>query len=178
MKIIFMAFALALTLASCAGNRTAPQQAGPVETSDGSHRFMGNYLDSKLPRAVIYKTDGNYDDLVPVTMDAARTVILSYPAPTDIYDGTAYRKPTKLIDGYLLDNRGITRNTVFLDYTYEEYAKLDPYPTAESLSGHIKVKYPLVEMYLVERTAQPDKVAYYNSVIKSGFPNCEKIELK
>lgn len=68
-----------------------------------------------MPKARIYRTNGDYRDKVPVNLDAARSTVVSYPAPTDL---TAL--PVQLADGYLLDLRGIGPNTAFTSYTYAE----------------------------------------------------------
>lgn len=178
MKSIVPLLFLMLMSVSCATNRDAKSEAKPEAVENSGDHFIGTVLDSKIPKAIIYKTKANYNDLVPVTMDESKTSIVSYPAPSDIVLGDGYATPTELEDGYLLDNRGITPNTAFLDYTYEEYAKLDPYPTADELLEHVSVKYPFVEMYYVGRKFSPDRVKHYNEIVKSKFAGCEKVELK
>lgn len=83
-----------------------------------------------LPRAVIYKTSGDFDSNVPVTLDAGRTSLVSYPAPTDLTDAST---PVRLADGWLLDRRGITPTTAFTRWTYDEYAALPAAPSAEAI---------------------------------------------
>lgn len=88
-----------------------------------------------LPRAVIYRTNGDYDDRVPVTLDATRTSIVSYPAPTDI---TSASVPLVLADGWLLDRRGgISVNSAFLDWTYAQYAAMSHTPSIAEIMSHI-----------------------------------------
>ena len=87
-----------------------------------------------LPRAVIYRTNGDYDDRVPVTLDATRTSIVSYPAPTDI---TSASVPLVLADGWLLDRRGgISVNSAFLDWTYAQYAAMSHTPSRSPRDRH------------------------------------------
>lgn len=87
------------------------------------------------PRAVIYRTDGDYDDRVPVTLDASRTSIVSYPAPTDV---TAASAPLVMADGWLLDRRGgICMNSAFLDWTYAQYAAMPHAPSIAEMMSHI-----------------------------------------
>ncbi len=178
MKNIVLLSAIALTLAACATKRTPATDAMTSATDTSGDRPAALVLDSRIPRAVIYKTKANYNDLVPVTMDEARSMIVAYPAPSDVVAGGTYARPTELAGGYLLDNRGVTSNSAFLDYTYEEYAKLNPYPTAAELLRHVVETHPFTEMYYVERPSSPDKTAYYNSVVESGFAGCERAELK
>lgn len=88
-----------------------------------------------LPRAVIYRTNGDYDDRVPVTLDATRTSIVSYPAPTDVTSASA---PLVLADGWLLDRRGgISMNSAFLDWTYAQYAAMSHAPSIAEIMAHI-----------------------------------------
>ncbi len=74
------------------------------------------------PKAVIYQTNGDYRDNVVVTLNASRDGLLSYPAPTDV---TANSAPLAMDGGWWLDRRGgISANSAFLQYTYEQYRKL------------------------------------------------------
>lgn len=87
-----------------------------------------------LPKARIYRTNGDYIDNVPIQMNADRTAIVSYPAPSDLSDSS---KPLQLADGYLLDRRGIGLNSAFTSYTYDEYMHLPSPPSLEELKLHI-----------------------------------------
>lgn len=96
---------------------------------------------------VVYKTKQNYDNLVPVLLSDDKTEIVMYPAPTDIYYQGQLALPTKLEEGYLLDNRGIGKNVAFLKLTYQEYAKLEKVPLLTELYKMIVDKDPLLELY-------------------------------
>jgi hypothetical protein len=63
-----------------------------------------------------------------------------------MYKGN-FAYPTVLREGYLLDNRGISQGVAFLDFTYEDYSKLDRTPDAGELLKHIIDNDPLTEMY-------------------------------
>lgn len=90
---------------------------------------------SMIPRGVIYRTNGNYDNKVSVNLDPSRKELLSYPAPTDVNAGSA---PAVMADGWLLDRRGgVGVNSAFLDWTYEEYSKLPSAPTRAEIMAHI-----------------------------------------
>jgi hypothetical protein len=56
-------------------------------------------------------------------------------------------KPIKLKKGYWLDKRGITQNTVFINYTYNAYNKLVEAPSIQALYASIIDKHPIIEMY-------------------------------
>ena len=83
---------------------------------------------------MVYKTDGNYADNVPVQMGGGG-VITSYPAPSDVSPERS--TPLAVADGWLLDRRGISPRTVFTSYTYAEYAALPSAPTPQQLRAAI-----------------------------------------
>lgn len=114
---------------------------GIEELKNGSQPYH-----SVSPVVYIYKTKKDYSHLVPITMNADRTRILSYPAPSDLIRNGQLTLPTALDKGYWLDNRGITPNVVFLTYTYEEYSKMPTAPSKEDMLKHIEDKYPLVNI--------------------------------
>ena len=103
------------------------------------------------PPAVIYKTTKDYDKNVPVTLSEDGSRIVSYPAQSDIRKGDSFSYPTKLVDGYLLDNRGISPNSAFLRFTYEDYYNMDNIPNAERLMNYILDDDPFTEYYEVGR---------------------------
>lgn len=133
---------------------------------------------SSAQQAVVYKTNIDLVDYVPVIMNESRTKIISYPAPTDLFYEGKLAKPTILKDGYLLDNRGITENVVFLNYTYEAYRNLKTAPSINEMLRNIKEKYPLKELiYCGSRYHYKDEVKELNAIIDAGFPNCKKAKL-
>ena len=113
-----------------------------------------------LPHIIIYKMKADYSNLVPVTMNPQRTVITSYPAKSDIRPSA---KPVALNDGWYLDRRGIGPNTVFTDYTYEQYANLEKTPSVSELMEHIIEKHPLLDLY--DCGTQPLSTDELNEVI-------------
>lgn len=126
-----------------------------------------------LPLAVIYRTRTDYRNLVPVTLSADGKTIVSYPAPTDVSSTTS--TPLALHDGYLLDRRGISLHTAFLDYTYDEYAALPAVPPVDTLLAHVIDRQPLTSLvrlplHVHEASENLDAV---NALIDSGFEGCE-----
>lgn len=88
-----------------------------------------------IPKAVIYRTNGDYNQNVPITLNSARNAVVSYPAPGDVSEAST---PVALGDGWLLDRRGgVGLNTAFLRYTYGQYAKLPQVPGTAELMGSI-----------------------------------------
>jgi len=96
---------------------------------------------------IIYKTKKDYADKIPVSMNDEKTKIVSYPAVKDIYYNGKLAYPTQLNDGYLLDNRGIGKNTVFLSITYDAYSKLTEVPSLADMMKMIINKEPFTEIY-------------------------------
>lgn len=121
------------TLCACAPARKsstpAVSPAPPAIVRIGPGRTIGG---APEPSAVIYRTNGNYDDNVPVNVSAAG-LLLSYPAPTDLRDAS----PLPLAAGFLLDRRGIGPNTAFTRYTYATYSALPAPPAPDSIMAAI-----------------------------------------
>lgn len=150
-----------------------------AESKTASQATERKIIFSPGPQAIVYKTKENYDNLVPVNMNGDRSQILSYPAPSDISYNGKLSKPTKLKNGYLLDNRGIGPYTAFLDYTYDEYKNLPQAPTNKELMSRIKEKYPFKEfVYCGLRTQYKNEVKELNEVIDSNFKNCRIFDVQ
>jgi hypothetical protein len=99
------------------------------------------------PKTIVYKTKKDYYMNVPVILSDDKSKIVSYPGIKDIYYKGEFAYPSKLENGYLLDNRGINENVAFLEFTYEDYSKLDKTPDAEKLFDRILDPDPITEMY-------------------------------
>lgn len=120
-------------------------------------------------QTIIYKTRTNYSRYVPVTMNADKTEIVAYPAPSDVYRNGKLAYPTPLADGYLLDNRGIGLNSVFLKVTYEEYSKLAQAPSLKEMMDLIVDKDPFLRIYnLGTRSRFKDEVTEINGIISKN----------
>src|SRR4029078_1289771 len=101
---------------------------------------------AKGPPTLVYKTQKDYHDLVPVWVSDDKSRIVAYPGIKDIRTSNGFPLPTSLNDGYLLDNRGINKNAAFLKLTYEEYSKLDSLPGITEMYKWIKHKDPLITL--------------------------------
>jgi hypothetical protein len=132
----------------------------PAPKQNGKSGWLG-------PPAIVYKTKGDYNNNVPVTLSEDKSKIVSYPAPVDLYYRGKLAYPTKLAKGFLLDNRGISPNTVFLKITYEEYSKLNSAPAMDELMKMIIDTVPFTEMYnLGVRNRFKNEVEEIDSIIK------------
>jgi hypothetical protein len=121
------------------------------------------------PPAIVYKTKMDYYENVPVMLSADKKKIVSYPAQSDLKRGGEFTYPTKLKNGYLLDNRGIGLNTVFLRFSYADYFNMDNIPTADRLLNYILDDDPFVEFYEVgQRGDYTDIEAQINEIISKN----------
>jgi hypothetical protein len=114
------------------------------KTSENSNAFVPQFIPG--PQALVYKTKHNYANLIPVVLSDDKTTIVSYPHPNDVKSSQGVLKPTELLQGYLLDNKGIGENVAFLKYTYEEYALFEEAPNLAELYDQIIDKDPLLEL--------------------------------
>lgn len=149
---------LSVLLPGCRGGSAATATSAPA-------------VSEALPRAVIYRTSGDYNDNVPVTLDTSRTAIISYPAPSDITSASA---PVTLADGWLLDRRGISAGSAFTRYTYGEYAALPAVPTRAQLMEAIIPRAIVTEIRrlpLSINEAQAD-TALCNRLITRSLDEC------
>jgi hypothetical protein len=166
-------FLLAVFLFSCSGSKKTVEKLTTQMITENSTVVpeQRNLSVNAGAPTLIYKTTGDFSNYVPVTMNAKKTQILSYPAPADIRENA---KPTQLKDGWLLDNRGIGVYSVFLDYTYEEYANLSQVPSLAELQAHILEKNPLTELVNCgSRYQYKDMVAELNALIDKNLEGCE-----
>lgn len=99
------------------------------------------------PKVIIYQTTKDFSMFVPVILSDDKESLVSYPDIKDVYYNGVLAYPTKLNQGFLLDNRGITKNVAFINLTYEQYSKLDKTPDAVQLMKMIVDKNPLSKMY-------------------------------
>ncbi|MDP4281514.1 MAG: hypothetical protein Q8867_05120 [Bacteroidota bacterium] len=168
-KILKKVWILALFAQIACTHHAAPVASSSQEKSN-----------AMLPSApcIVYKTNGDYSNLVPVTLSEDRSKIVSYPDRLDISMRGSAVYPTQLINGYLLDNRGITPYVAFLKTTYSDYGKADEVPKASQLMKDIFVKEPLVEMYQCGRRSDYSDIKNeLNNLIRSGhLSDCVRLK--
>jgi len=165
-----------LTIISGCKDKEKAANANVAEIKIERERIGGTVMPATLQHALVYKTTKDYSKNVPVNMNADKTEIASYPAPSDIYYQGNLAYPTKLENGYLLDNRGIGPNVAFLSYTYEEYSALKQAPDKETLIKSIIDKNPLVELWdCGTRDYGNDEINVMNALIGKQFPDCKQL---
>lgn len=127
-----------------------------------------------MPPVIIYKTKANYNMHVPVSLSPDKKTLLSYPAVQDVYYQGALAIPTLLLNGYLLDNRGIDTNSVFLNYTYETYSALTQTPLPEELLKNIFADDPIETLYSCN--CGRDTVLLNEMIRRNDFYYCVKMK--
>jgi hypothetical protein len=126
---------------------------------------------------IIYMTKADYSNHVPVILDDDKKTIVSYPGPGDLKRGDELLVPTRLDNGYLIDNRGISPNVAFTSFTYNEYSKLEEAPSISDLFESIIDADPIVEMYNCRsQLAVKRDIDKVNKLVRKGFKGCEKIK--
>ena len=130
------------------------------------------------PPTIVYKTKKDYYDKVPVILNDEKTKIVAYFSPKDFIRNGKVVYPTKLENGYLLDNIGITKNVAFTSFTIETYTKSMRPITVKQLYNNIIDKDPLLEMYdCGNRNTIKDPVNTINNLIKnSQLTRCKKLK--
>ena len=137
-------------------------------------KLEDNVISATAP-VIVYKTIRDFSDYVPVIMNREKTAIVSYPDRTDI---STNQKPSALNKGYLLDNRGINENVVYIKLTYEAYRNLNKNPDLDELNSLILEKYPLLELYYCNnRNNYQNLIPELNNLIDNGFSGCEKADI-
>lgn len=126
-----------------------------------------------VAKARVYKTNGDYNDRVPVTLNASRTSLVSFPSPDDLRGG----EPLKLDGGFLLDCRGVGPHTAFTRWTYSEYAALTAAPSPREIMDNLLPDACVTEIYEMPFSASdPDVESRSNALIAAGFPDCKRVK--
>lgn len=157
---LFLSFMIVACSAGKSGASSPVVVAADAVAADGLHRGPSE----ALPKAVIYRTNGDYNNNVPVNVDDSHKALLSYPAPSDISKRSV---PVDLGEGWLFDRRGgVCLNTVFLTYTYEEYAALKSTPSQSALMeaiipGSAVTQCIITPVFFSEAAANPEILKNY-----------------
>jgi hypothetical protein len=129
-----------------------------------------------LAPLIIYKTKADYSSNIPITLNDTKDKIVSYPSILDVYINGKPALPDKLNNGFLLDNIGISPNTVYTSYTYQEYSQLNEVPSIEQLMKSIIDYDPILEMYNCGKRVDYKTSKGINILIKDKFKNCNKLK--
>lgn len=166
-KLTIAAAAVSATLAL--GGCSASRGEAAPELSRTSGRVIGGELPGRaveaLPHATVYRMAGDATAAnVPVEVDS-RGNITSYPAPADV----AGCEPIALGNGWLLDRRGISTNSVFTRYTYKEYSALQSAPGLQQLKAAIISGSRATDIHRLDMT--PSEAAADTAAVKAIINN-------
>lgn len=125
---------------------------------------------------IVYKTTKDYTKNIPITLNDTKDQITSYPAITDITKNCEFKVPTPLDKGFLLDNFGLSANSVYTSYTFEEYAKLEKEPTIQELMNRIIDDQPIIEMYNCGKRSEFETTKEVNYFIKHKLKKASKLK--
>ncbi len=161
-KIAVFMMLLVMTVAGCKAPRDRAASAA-IGTEDGQAEG------SAVPKAVIYRMNGDYSDHVPVLINASRSHLISFPSPDDVSE---YTKPVGLTGGWWLDRQGVGINTAFLSFTRDQYSSMDEPPVPDRIMESI-----LPGAFVTETATLPVTVPqalanrmYVDSLISAGLP--------
>ncbi len=119
---------LPLFLGSGCSKKTAEIESPEVVMIPANRVIMDSRPYAVL-KATVFQMSGDYANNVAITLNSDGKVAY-YPAPSDISASSA---PVNLGGGWWLNRQGISANSVFTKYTFEEYSKLQKAPTPEEL---------------------------------------------
>lgn len=95
--------------------------------------IIGSAPHNAIAKATVFKMSGDYANNVAVTIDAQGN-LLYFPAPSDI---SVMSAPKSIGDGWYLNRQGLSSNSVFTKWTFEEYASLKTVPTPQQIKDAI-----------------------------------------
>lgn len=113
-----------------------------VEASAVALGFKSSKPVNAIPKATAFRMNGDYANNVAITLNGNN--IVYFPAPTDITENS---RPISLGNGWWLNRQGISQNSVFTKYTFEEYSKLKKVPSIEELKAAIIPGAHVTDMY-------------------------------
>ncbi len=167
-----------LAIAVCACSCRSPKQTQQLQVSEQPGRVDGITETPTLPEnthfdwsasTVIYRADPVYAQNVPVGVTPSGSAVIYVPSPSD-----AAAAPVPLADGYWLATIPVGKQTVFTDYTFENYSRLAASPSPSEVLKHvIKDARPASIVRLPVATAD---TAVINGLIRQGLPGCKVID--
>ena len=147
---------------------TASSTSTTTQTETQTHSNTSGALASVM----VYKTKGDYSNLVWVQLSADKKTVTAYPDPKDVLKQT----PIKLTNGYYSGGVGV--NTAFVNIRIEKYVKFKTLFSPEQLATLIVNRNPFSELYNCGASnGTGQDITRINSIIESGSlsTSCTKI---
>ncbi len=155
MKVILASILLCSGLIFLSGCKAKTMKTVDDTPITPQNVILGSEPRDVMPRAVAYRTNGDYSQYVTINVSPAGQ-ILAFPDPRDIGPQST---PLELGDGWLLDRRGgIGENTRFIRLTYTDYHNLPAPPTIFELKEAI-IKDARVTQTIVFSDLTPSQAA-------------------
>ncbi|MCF0213682.1 MAG: hypothetical protein HUK13_09775 [Muribaculaceae bacterium] len=171
------AIAISLTFSACKTAKSQQEEVSFVMGKADTKQYEPVKPVNYIPKARIFTLNGDYADHVPVGMNPDHTVITSFPAPTDINANSA---PIPLANGFYLDRRGVSYDSGFTRWTYDQYAKLPQVPSMQQLMLSVIPEARvtrIVELPITTQKAIRDTAAI-NEIIRNDFKGLDSLKGK
>ena len=146
--------------------------ATSTDTSANMNAQNNSNTSGAISSVMVYKTKGDYSNLVWVQLSADKKTVTSYPNPKDVLNQTSI----KLADGYY--SGAVDVNTAFVNIRIEKYVNLQKLFTPEQLATLIINKNPFSELYNCGQSQGIGQdITRINSIITAGTltTSCSKI---
>lgn len=176
-------FCFIFVLVSC---KSAKEQGktGTANTDEPQEKTAEKPAERKLdfsagPPTIVYRTVGEYKKNVAVTLSDDKSEVVAYPGTNDVFYKGLPAYPYPLKNDYWLDNRGINKNTAFIDMSYDAYSKLPEPPSPLELYEMIIDKDPIIEICNCgNRNQFRNEIAELNDMIEDSTLTklCKKIK--
>lgn len=174
--VTIVMLALSICTCSCKTSKQAEEVQGVVEKPgliDGITETPPPVEDKPVMKAaahtVIFKADTAYALNVPVSVTSDGSAVIYIPDPS-----AAKSAPVRLADGYWLATVPVTRQSMFTDYSYSDYAALSSKPSAAEIKKHlIKGERPTS---IVKLPGAITDTAAINKLILSGLEGCQVVK--
>lgn len=152
MKFLYATLIASIAILSgCASS--AKQTEGeqpPIPISEFEVPTMNN--NRQLPKAVVYRTNIPVDNHPAVKLSNSGNELIYFPDPRDIHSNS---RPIALADNWLLDRQGgISMNSRFLTFTYDEYAALPKVPAMSEILNSIRNDAQVTDLRILDITLQ------------------------
>lgn len=124
--IAMASISISFFLGACSAGKGAVDKAPVIEVKQ---KNIGGEEARALPKATAFRMSGDYMNNVAITLNSDGSIAY-YPDPSDLSKSSI---PYALADGWYLNRQGISANSVFTSYTFEDYMALQQPPSQQEL---------------------------------------------
>jgi hypothetical protein len=172
-SILFIFFLTLITACSASKNVAETEVVRKPDCGLPLYVPEDEVIVSVVQKRVIYKTNKDYINKVPIQLSQDKKTIIAYPAKEDLLK-VGNKNALQLENGFLLDLIGVNLNSVFTHYSLQQYQKI-PTPSLEEFKKNIIELNPFEEMYICDSRYSNTEIEQF---IKKGTlnTNCTKIK--